>query len=139
MVEIRPVEDRAELRVVFDLLGGEMEERLKRATIRFRDLDAHFPADSLLMLVAVADGRRVGGVLCFRNDDGWATLRMIAVVEAFRHRRIGRRLLERVEVEAWALGVEAIGLGTDGDPVGFYFHLGYTPNLLFQWVYDPDR
>ena len=35
--------------------------------------------------------------------------------------------------------MEALGLGTDDDPVGFYFRLGYTPHLLLQWVYDPER
>ncbi len=28
-------------------------------------------------------------------------------------------------------------MGTD-DAVGFWFHLGYTPHLLFQWAYDAD-
>jgi hypothetical protein len=30
-----------------------------------------------------------------------------------------------------------VALGTD-EAVGFWYHLGYTPNLLFQWVYDAD-
>lgn len=139
MVEVRSVQDRAELGLVFDLLGAEVAQRIDASDFRFRDLDTHFPVDRSLMLVAVADGRRVGGALAFRNDDGWVTPRIIAVLEPFRHRGIGRRLLERLETEARALGVEAIALGTDGDAVGFYFHLGYTPNLIFQWVYDPDR
>ncbi len=139
MVEIRPVEDRAELSQVFDLLGGAMAERIDTSDFRFRDLDARFPADRPLMLVAVAQGRPIGGALAFRNDDGWATLRMIGVVEEYRHRGVGRRLVDHVETEARTLGVEALGLGTDDDLVGFYLHLGYTPNLLLQWVYDRAR
>ncbi|MGI8983953.1 MAG: GNAT family N-acetyltransferase [Acidimicrobiales bacterium] len=65
------------------------------------------------------------------------TLRIIGVVEDFRHRGIGRRLVERIESEARILDVEHIGLGTD-NAVGFWFHLGYTPNLLLQWAYDAD-
>ena len=45
--------------------------------------------------------------------------------------------MERIESEARILGIEGIALGT-ADAVGFWFHLGYTPNLLFQWVYDSD-
>lgn len=135
MVEIRPVEGADELRQVFDLLGAELPEPIDRSDFRFRDLDSHYPADRPLMVVAKAEGRLVGGALAFRNDHNWVTLRTIAVVEAFRHRGIGGRLVERVESEARLLGVESIGLGTDEPEVGFYFHLGYTPNLLFQWVY----
>lgn len=136
MVEIRPVEDGDELRQVFDLLGGEVVEQVDASDFRYGDLNSHFPADKALMVVAVAEGRPVGGALAFRNDNGWVTLRSIAVVAEFRHRGIGRRLVERIEAEARLLGVEAIGLGTDEPDVGFYFHLGYTANLLFQWAYD---
>lgn len=138
MVEIRPVEDRDELRQVFDLLGAEVVQRIDASDFRYGDLNSHFPADKALMVVAVAEGRAVGGALAFRNDNGWVTLRTIAVVVEFRHRGIGRRLVEWIEAEARLLGVEAIGLGTDEPDVGFYFHLGYTPNLLFQWAYDVE-
>lgn len=136
MVEIRPVADREEFGRVFDLLGAQGTARLDTSDFRFADLDAHFPDDQQLMLVASTEGQPVGGALGFRNDHGVVVLRIIAVVESFRHRGIGRRLVERVESEARILGVEKIGLGTD-DAVGFWFHLGYTCNLLFQWVYDP--
>ena len=139
MVEIRPVRDRDELRRVFDLVGGEVSPSIDTSDFRFRDLDSHFPSDRPLMVVAEAEDRSVGGALAFRNDNGVVTLRIIAVVEAFRHRGIGRRLVERVETEARLLGVETMGLGTDDHEVGFYFHLGYTPNLLFQWAFDAER
>lgn len=138
MVEIRPVEDRDELRQVFDLLGAEVVERIDASDFRYGDLNAHFPADKALMVVAVAEGQAVGGALAFRNDNGRVTLRTIAVVAEFRHRGIGRRLVERIETEARLLNIEAIALGTDEPDVGFYFHLGYTPNLLFQWAYDVE-
>jgi GNAT superfamily N-acetyltransferase len=59
------------------------------------------------------------------------------VIPAFRHRGIGRRLVERIEAEARRLGALSVALGTD-EAVGFWYHLGYTPNPLFQWVYDAD-
>ncbi len=40
--------------------------------------------------------------------------------------------------KARRLGVEGIALGTD-EAVGLWYHLGYTLNLLFQWVYDAER
>lgn len=135
MVEVRPVEDREELGRLFDLLGAQLPQPIDSGDFRFGDLDSRFPQDRSLMLAAIAETRPVGGALGFRNDNGVVTLRIIAVVEAFRHQGIGRRLVERIESEARILGVDRIGLGTD-DAVGFWFHLGYTPNLLFQWVYD---
>ncbi len=138
VIQIRAVEDRDELCGVFDLLGGEMAGPIDTSDFRFRDLDTRFPNDQPIMLVAISNGEPVGGALAFRNDDGYAVLRIIGVLEPYRHRGIGRRLVERLESAARGLGVEAIGLGTDDDPVGFYFHLGYTPHLLFQWVHDRD-
>ena len=135
MVEIRPVEDREELGRVFDLLGAQGTARLDTSDFRFADLDVRFHDDQPLMVVASTEGQPVGGALAFRNDHGVVVLRIIAVVEAFRHRGIGRRLVERVESEARILGAGRIALGTD-EAVGFWFHLGYAPNLLFQWVYD---
>lgn len=63
---------------------------------------------------------------------------IIGVVGESQHRGIGRRLVERIESEGRLLGAEGVGLGT-ADAVGFWFHLGYTPNLLLQWVYDADE
>jgi GNAT superfamily N-acetyltransferase len=129
MVEVRPVEDRDELRRLFDVLGAEVAERIDSRDFRSDDLDTHFPDDRRLMPAAIAEDDPVGGALAFRNDDNSAFLRIIAVVEGFRHRGIGRRRVERVESEARLLGMEPVGLGTD-EAVSFWFHLGYTPNLL---------
>ena len=137
-MDIRSLEDREELRQVFDLLGSEVSPSIDTSDFRFRDLDSRFPADRPLMVVAEADGRPVGGALAVRNDNGWVTLRIIGVVAAFRHRGIGRCLIERIETEARLLGCQAIGLGTHEREVGFYFHLGYTPNIVFQWAYEAE-
>ncbi len=81
MVEIRSVEDREELRRAFDLAGAQLPERLNSSDFRFGDLDAHFPDDRPMMLLAIAEGRAVGAAVAFRNDDGWVTLRIIGIVE----------------------------------------------------------
>lgn len=131
MVDIRALDGLEELRIAFDLAGAQLPEPVSSIDFRFGDLVAHYPADRPIMLRAMADGRDVGAALATRTDDGWATLRIIGVVAEFRHRGIGGRLVERIESEARILGVEGIALGTV-DVVGFWFHLGYTPNLLFQ-------
>ena len=80
MIEIRPVRDQPELADVFDLLGAQLPEPIDRTDRhRLGDLDVRFPADQELMVVAMAEGAPVGGVLAFRTDDGWATLRMVGV------------------------------------------------------------
>lgn len=136
-IEVRAVRDLAGLRAVFDLAGAQLPEPIDSGDHRMDDLVERFPADQPLMVVASSDGGLVGGALGFRSDNGTVTLRIIGVIPAFRHRGIGRRLVERVEAEARRLGAHSVALGTDG-AVGFWYHLGYTPTLLFQWVYDAD-
>ena len=129
--------DATDLRAAFELAGAQLPEPIHSADHRIDDLVARFPADQPLMVIATAEEEVVGAALAFRTDDGAVTLRIIGVIEAFRHRGIGRRLVERVEAEARRLGAHTVALGTD-EAVGFWYHLGYTPNLLFQWVYDAD-
>jgi DNA-binding transcriptional MerR regulator/predicted GNAT family acetyltransferase len=136
-IDVRAVRDVADLRAVFDLAGAQLPEPVDSGEHRIGDLAERFPADQPLMVAATVDGNVVGGALAFRNDNGTVTLRIIGVIPAFRHRGIGRRLVERVEAEARRLGAHSVALGTD-EAVGFWYHLGYTPNLLFQWVYDAD-
>ena len=136
-IEIRAVRDLADLRAAFDLAGAQLPEPIGSGDHRVDDLVERLPTDQPLMVVATAEGDLVGGALGFRNDNGTVTLRIIGVIPAFRHRGIGRRLVERVEAEARRLGAHSVALGTD-EAVGFWYHLGYTPNLLFQWVYDAD-
>ncbi|MDQ4132254.1 MAG: GNAT family N-acetyltransferase [Actinomycetota bacterium] len=138
MVEIRQIRDRHELEDVLDLLGALLPGCVDTGDRGFDELTVRFPADQPLMVVARAHGDVVGGALGYRHDDAAVILRIIAVVEEFRHRGIGRCLPERVETAAGLLGAQTIGLGAD-EAVGFWCHLGYTTNLLFQWVYDADR
>jgi DNA-binding transcriptional MerR regulator len=133
-IEVRSVRNVADLRAAFDLAGAQLPEPIDSGDDRIDDLVEHFQADEPLMVVATADSA-VGGALAFRNGNGTVTLRIIGVIPSFRHRGIGRRLVERVEAEARRLGAHSVALGTD-EAVGFWYHLGYTPNLLFQWVYD---
>lgn len=134
-IELRLPECRAELEAVFTLLAHQLPSATEDRDRGLIDLVDRFPADRNLMVIAHADGQPVGAALAFRSDDGWVKLRTLAVVEPFRGRGIGRRLVEHVEAQARLLGVDGVALGTD-DAAGFWYHLGYSPNLLFQWVYD---
>ncbi len=136
-IEVHAVRDLGDLRAAFDLAGAQLPELIDSGDHRIDDLVERFAADQPLMVVATVEGNVVGGALAFRNDNGTVTFRIIGVIPAFRHRGIGRRLVERVEAEARRLGAHSVALGTD-EAVGFWYHLGYTPNLLFQWVYDAD-
>jgi DNA-binding transcriptional MerR regulator len=135
--EVCSVRDLAEIRAVFDLAGAQLPDPIDSGDHRINDLVERSSVDQQLMVVASSEGTVVGGALAFRTDDGAVTLRIIGVIPEFRHRGIGRRLVERVEAEARRLGAHAVALGSD-EAVGFWYHLGYTPNLLFQWVYDAD-
>ncbi len=91
----------AEVSAAFDLAGAQLPEPIDRGDHRIDDLVQRFAADQPLMVVATAERKVVGGAaLAFRNDNGAVTLRIIGVIPSFRHRGIGRRLVERVEAEA---------------------------------------
>lgn len=137
VIELRPVRDAEELATAFDLLGAQLPQPIDANDWRFDDLAARFPADQPIMVLAEADGEVVGGALAFRDDNGAVTLRIVGVIEPFRHRGIGRRLVERVEAAARLLAAHTLALGTD-EVIGFWYHLGYTPHLILQWAYDPD-
>lgn len=130
VIDIRPLEDPAELDRVASTLGAQRRH--------LDDLEARFEADRPLMVIATAGVELAGTALAFRNDPTAATLRIAAVAPRFRHRGVGRRLVERVEAEARRLGVERMSLGADEEEVGFWSHLGYVAHLLFQWVYGAD-
>lgn len=69
MIEVRPVRDRTELAEIFGLAGAQLPEQIDTTDRhRFGDLDERFPADQQLMVVATADGQRLGGALAFRTD-----------------------------------------------------------------------
>ncbi|WP_067801289.1 GNAT family N-acetyltransferase [Actinomadura formosensis] len=95
---------------------------------RFTDLARRFPEDRSLMLVAESRARIIGGALAFRkaDDPQQVILRIIAVDPDHRGRNLGRRLMEKIELEAAALGARGIALGVGSDEVaGFYLRLGY--------------
>lgn len=80
-----------------------------------------------LSLVALVDGQPVGTVNLIDNDDAkrphlhpW--LAAMVVLEPWRGRGIGTRLVEALLAEARRLGFERLYFGTDGP--GFYTRLG---------------
>ncbi len=76
------------------------------------------------MLLVETRGRIVGGALMFNS-----TLRAIGFVPSARGRGLGRRLLERLEVEATRHGRGGISLGVGREPSAardFFAHMGYS-------------
>jgi len=126
------VRSSVELASVFDVLGAQFAPSFTRQDRRFADLARRYPDDRSLMLVAEReDGSVAGGALAFRSESGppgptQATLRLIAVVEAYRGTGLGRRLMQRLESEAVDLCVSTIYLGVGGDVREFYVKLGYS-------------
>lgn len=126
---IRCVESLQVLVEAFDLMGAQFTPPLTHADRRFSDLARRFPEDRSMMLVVEHEGGIVGGAFAFRTGqepgpDSDVTLRIIALVPPHRGQGLGRRLVERVEQEATAVGARGISLGAD-EAVGFYHHVGY--------------
>ena len=118
---------------MFDILGTQFATPFTHGDRRFVDLARRYPQDRTLMVLAERDdgqsrGSVVGGALAFRADDDSpaATIRLVAVMEAYRGTGLGRRLVERIESEAVRLGISKLFLGAEADVRGFYRTLGYS-------------
>jgi DNA-binding transcriptional MerR regulator/GNAT superfamily N-acetyltransferase len=138
-VIIRPVESPAELVTAFDVAGAQFDPAIDHTDQRrFAALDAAYPSEHELLLVAEEDGSVVGAAMGFMSSGPDVTLRILAVAAGRRRRGIGRALLRAFEANALRLGATRISLGADAE-AGFYIRHGYQTMLLLQWVYDPGR
>jgi len=139
-VIIRPVDSPAELAAAFDAAGGygpgpafdHTSQRL------FAELEAAYPGQRDLLLVAEESGSVAGAAMGFASRWPEVTLRILAVAPGRRRQGIGRALLRAFEASALRLGATRISLGADAE-AGFYVRHGYQTMLLLQWAYDPGR
>jgi GNAT superfamily N-acetyltransferase len=138
-VIIRPVDSAAELVIAFDAAGAQFDPVIDHTDQwRFADLEAAYPGERELLLVAEESGSVVGAALGFVSSGSEVTLRILAVAAGRRRRGIGRALLRAFEGSALRLGATRISLGADAE-AGFYVRHGYQTMLLLQWGYDPGR
>jgi DNA-binding transcriptional MerR regulator/ribosomal protein S18 acetylase RimI-like enzyme len=138
-VIIRPVDSAAELVIAFDAAGAQFDPVIDHTDQwRFADLEAAYPGERELLLVAEESGSVVGAALGFVSSGSEVTLRILAVAAGRRRRGIGRTLLRAFEGSALRVGATRISLGADAE-AGFYVRHGYQTMLLLQWGYDPGR
>jgi DNA-binding transcriptional MerR regulator/predicted N-acetyltransferase YhbS len=139
-VIIRPVDSPAELVTAFDAAGaygpGPALDHTDRH--RFAELEAAYPGERELLLVAEEGGSVVGVAMGFVSSGFEVTLRILAVAPGRRREGIGRAALRAFEAGALRLGATRVSLGADAD-AAFYIRHGYQTMLLLQWVYDPSR
>jgi DNA-binding transcriptional MerR regulator len=138
-VIIRPVDSAAELVSAFDVAGAQFDPAIDHTDQRrFADLQAAYPAERELLLVAKEGSAVAGAALGFRSSGSEVTLRILAVADGRRRQGVGRALLRAFEASALRLGATRISLGADAE-AGFYVRHGYHTMLLLQWAYDPSR
>jgi DNA-binding transcriptional MerR regulator len=138
-VIIRPADSPAELVTAFDVAGAQFDPAIDHTDRRrFAELEAAYPGERELLLVAEEGGSVVGASMGFVSEGSEVTLRILAVAADRRRRGIGRALLRAFEASALRLGAVRISLGADAE-AGFYIRHGYQAMLLLQWAYDPGR
>jgi DNA-binding transcriptional MerR regulator len=137
-VIIRPVDSAAELVTAFDVAGAQLDPAIDHTDQRFADLEAAYPGERDLLLVAEESGSVAGAAMGFVSSGSEVTLRILAVAEDRRRQGIGRALVRAFEASALRRGGTRISLGADAE-AGFYIRHGYQTMLLLQWVYDPSR
>jgi ribosomal protein S18 acetylase RimI-like enzyme len=138
-VIIRPVDSPAELVTAFDVAGAQFDPAIDHTDKqRFAELEAAYPGEGELLLVAEESGSVAGAAMGFVSSGSEVTLRILAVAAGRRRRGIGRALLRAFEASALRLDATRISLGADAE-AGFYIRHGYQTMLLVQWVYDPGR
>jgi len=138
-VIIRPVDAAAELITAFDVAGAQSDPVIDHTDRRrFAEIEAAYPGERELLLVAEDSGSIVGAAMGFMSSATEVTLRILAVAAGRRRQGIGRALLRAFEASALRLGAARVSLGADAE-AGFYVRHGYQTMLLLQWVYDPGR
>jgi DNA-binding transcriptional MerR regulator/ribosomal protein S18 acetylase RimI-like enzyme len=138
-VIIRPVDSAAELVTAFDVAGAQFDPAVDHTDQRrFAELEAAYPGERDLLLVAEKSGSVVGAAMGFVSGGSEVTLRILAVAADQRRRGIGRALLRAFEASVLRSGAMRISLGADAE-AGFYVRHGYQTMLLLQWAYDPSR
>jgi DNA-binding transcriptional MerR regulator len=138
-VIIRPVNSAAELVTAFDVAGAQFDPAIDHTDQRrFADLEAAYPGERELLLVAEEGSAVAGAALGFRSSGSEVTLRILAVADDRRGQGVGRALLRGFEAAALRLGATRISLGADAE-AGFYVRHGYHTMLFLQWTYDPSR
>jgi putative acetyltransferase len=91
-------------------------------------------------IVARIDGRMMGCGAVVDSGEGWAEIKRMFVSPAARGRRIGRRLLERLEVIAAERGASMLRLETGGkqpEALALYASAGFVEIGPFG-KYGPD-
>lgn len=94
------------------------------------------------MLVVEHRGRLVVRAFAFRKSQSGVRLRMIALEPSAGARRLGRRVMEAIELDATRLGVGGITLGgAGGDVKGFYRRTGYPGrgSMMSKRLAPPGR
>jgi DNA-binding transcriptional MerR regulator len=138
-VIIRPVDSTAELVTAFDAAGAQFDPAIDHTDRRrFAELEAAYPGERELLLVAEESGSVAGAAMGFVSCGPEVTLRILAVAAGRRRRGVGRALLRAFEASALRLGATRISLGADAE-AGFYIRHGYQTMLLLQWAFDPSR
>jgi DNA-binding transcriptional MerR regulator/predicted N-acetyltransferase YhbS len=138
-VIIRPVDSAAELAGAFDVAGAQFDPAIDHTDQRrFADLEAAYPGERELLLVAEDSGSVIGAAMGFVSCGPEVTLRILAVAAGRCRQGIGSALLRAFEASALRLGATRISLGADAE-AGFYIRHGYQTMLLLQWAYDPSR
>src|SRR5262249_41642441 len=116
----------AELDSVFDVVGSLSDPAITHTDRRCADQRRRFPDDRAIMLVAEYHERIVGGAFAFRRDPSTATLRNMGVLPAHQGQQLERRLVQKIEQGAVALGVRTINLGgVHGADREFLLGMGY--------------
>lgn len=138
-VIIRPVDSPTELVTAFDVAGAQFDPAIDHTDRRrFAELEAAYPGERELLLIAEQNDSAVGAAMGFMSSGSEVTLRILAVAGDRRRRGIGRILLRAFEASALRSGATRISLGADAE-AGFYIRHGYQTMLLLQWGYDPSR
>lgn len=130
-------DDEDEVLVMFETAFSEFDDRLPTPASGWRAMVTEregFVAEDLV--IAVADGRIVGGAFLIDADEIWVD--KIAVARSYRHRGIARALLQTAFARSFDRGYAWTSLSTDSrtgaltlyERIGMSIHRSYTSYAL---------
>jgi GNAT superfamily N-acetyltransferase len=127
--------DSAVVQRLIKALNAELESIYPEDGANFFRLDPEEVAEGRgAFLVAYVDGKSVGCGAVRLNEPGLAEIKRLYVDPTVRGRRVGRQIVDALEVQARGLGVKRIVLETgprQPDAIAMYTHAGFHEIPLY--------
>jgi len=130
-IEIKSLNNESDLTDAFEFVTKELNLKPDHP----RDLNFYkkqLSTHPQFLIYAEYVGKRAGVLLAIPNDEDSVLIGELAVLETYRGKGVGSKLIREIEGRARAFKKKSILLGALGKADNFYLKNGYKPMLFIQ-------